>query len=324
MRSTIGFELALRGALACAVICTPAAVFAEGKSAAVTAMAEALFKEGKRLLAERHVAEACRKFESSYRIDPAPGTLLNLATCHEQEGKLATAWGEFNESLQVAKKTNRADRVKIAREHISAIEPLLARFVVVVPEGASKLGLVVEMDGVPLEEGAWGTAIPIDAGDHKAIARAAKHKTWEKLVTVEHSKVATVVVPKLERLPDPVPPNPGGQWKKPVGFGALGLSVVSLGIGGYFGVHALQLGGAVNTECKNLVCDAATWEKIEEGRNAALASNLLIGLGVVSAAAGTFLLVTAPRSPTETPPASAFLRFSVGPERQYLGIGGTF
>ena len=93
--------------------------------------------------------------------------------------------------------------MKIAREHISTIEPLLSRFVVIVPDGAAKIGLTVEMDGVPLEEGAWGTAIPIDRGEHRAIVRAPKRKTWEKLVAVEQSKVATVVVPKLEQNSGP-------------------------------------------------------------------------------------------------------------------------
>jgi hypothetical protein len=245
--------------------------------------------------------------------------------CHEQEGKLATAWGEFNESLQIAKKTNRADRSKIAREHISAIEPLLSRFVVIVPEGATKLGLIVEMDGVPLEEGAWGMAMPIDAGDHNAIVRAPKHKSWEKLVTVEHGKVATVVVPQLERIPDALPPDPGGRWKKPVGFSALGLSAVLLGIGGYFGARALSIGGEVNAKCEKLVCDAPTWQKIEDGRSAALGANLLIGLGIATAGVGTFFLVTAPRSPKEAAPArAAYLRFSIGPDRQFFGVGGTF
>lgn len=311
-------------ALACSLVFAAVPAHAEGKSTAVTAMAEALFKEGKKLLAERQVAEACRKFESSYRIDPAPGTLLNLALCHEQEGKLATAWGEFNESLQVAKKTNRLDRVKIAKEHISAIEPLLSRFVVVVPEGAPKIGMVVEMDGVPLDEGAWGTAIPIDAGDHKTVVRAPKYKSWEKVVTVEHSKVATVVIPKLERLPDPKPADPGGKWKKAAGFATLGASAVLLGVGSFLGARAVSLGGEVNQECPTLVCSDATWEKIDDGRNSALAANLLIGLGVAAAGAGTFFLVTAPRTPKETPPATAQLRFSLGPDKQFIGIGGTF
>jgi hypothetical protein len=324
MRSLTAFETIVRGAFAATVVCTPVMTLAaEGKSGAVAAMAESLLNEGKKLLAERQVPEACRKIESSYRIDPAPGTLLTLAMCHEQEGKLVTAWGEFNESLQLAKKDKRADRVKIAREHMSAIEPLMSRFVVVVPEDAAKIGMIVEMDGVPVEEGAWGTAIPIDAGDHKAVVRAPKYKSWEKLVAVEHGKVATVIVPKLEQIAKPVPQDAGGRWKKPAGFAALGVSAVLLGIGGYFGVQALTLGGEVNAECEELVCNAATWKKIEDGRNAALAANFLIGFGIAAAGAGTFFLITAPRTSPE-PPAAAFFRISVTPERQFLGIGGTF
>lgn len=312
-----------RWALVSLVAGMPTLVRAEGKSTAVAAMAEALFKEGKRLLAERQVPEACRKFESSYRIDPAPGTLLNLAMCHEQEGKLATAWGEFNESLQIAKKTNRTDRAKIAREHISAIEPLLSRFVVVVPEGAAKIGLTVEMDAVPLEEGAWGTAIPIDAGDHKAIVRAPKHKNWEKIVTVEHGKVATVVVPQLEKIPDPPPPDTGSKQKKIIGISALGGSAVLLGLGTFFGARAVSYGSQVSAECPTLVCNANTWNKIESGRNSALASNLLIGFGLAAAGVGTFFLVTSQQSPKE-PAASAYFHVVLGPETQFLGIGGAF
>lgn len=317
-----GPRLALVSALISALVCIPAMTRAQGKSTAVAAMAEALFKEGKRLLAERQIPEACRKFESSYRIDPAPGTLLNLAMCHEQEGKLATAWGEFNESLQIAKKNNRSDRAKIAREHISAIEPLLSRFVVLVPEGAAKIGMTVEMDAVPLEEGAWGTAIPIDAGDHKAIVRAPKHKTWEKIVAVEHGKVATVVVPKLEKIPDPLPPGQGNKQKKIIGISALGGSAVLLGLGAFFGARAVSFGSQVSAECPTLVCDARTWTKIEAGRDSALASNLLLGFGLAAAGTGTFLLITS--QPAKEPAPSAYFHFVLGPEKQFVGIGGSF
>ncbi len=52
-----------------------------------TALAESLFREGKRLSSEKKFAEACPKFAESYRLDPGLGTLLNLATCHESEGQ---------------------------------------------------------------------------------------------------------------------------------------------------------------------------------------------------------------------------------------------
>jgi tetratricopeptide (TPR) repeat protein len=173
MRSMIASRRALPLALLCIVASGACLAFlpsgaqaAGDKPLSAAAMAEALFKEGKRLLKEGKVAEACRKLEGSYRIDPAPGTLLNLALCHEEEGKTATAWGELTESRELAKKAKRADRLKLAEDHIRELEPKLSRFVVAVPKEAAVKDMVVEVDAVPLDPGAWGTAIPIDPGEH--------------------------------------------------------------------------------------------------------------------------------------------------------------
>jgi len=304
-----------------AFVCAPRQTYCQDKPLLSTAMAEALFKEGKKLLAEGKIAEACRKLEGSYRIDPAPGTLLNLALCHEQEGKTATAWGELNESRELAKKAKRADREKIAKEHISAIESRLARFVVAVPVEVEVKDLVVEMDGVPLAKGAWGTAIPIDPGEHTAIAKAPKYKDWQTKFSVAEAKTATVLIGKLEKVPEPKPPEPSGKWKKPVGIGALALGGVLLGVGGYFGARAVTLGGEVATSCKDLLCDEAAFQKVEDGRKAALVSDVLLGVGVAAAGAGAFFLITAPG---REEPASLGLGFDVTPGGAFLSLGGAF
>ena len=105
-------------------------------------------------------------------------------------------------------------------------------------------------------------------------------------------------------------------------FGARRLWAVLLGIGGYFGVRALALGREVTTECTELVCSEVTWQKIDEGRGAATAANVLIGVGLAAAATGTFFLITAPRSAKEPPPATAFIRFALGHDRATLGNWG--
>jgi hypothetical protein len=335
MRSTIASDLRALLALAFAsALAWPSAARADAdKPLGSSAMAEALFKEGKKLLKEGKVAEACRKLEGSYRIDAAPGTLINLAICHEQEGKTATAWGEFNASRELAKKARRFDREKIAKEHISALEPKLSRFVVAVPPEAVVEGLVVEMDGVPLEDGAWGTAIPIDPGVHDAVAKAPKYKTWSTKFKVEEAKVATLLVPPLEKLPPPTPPAPPpGSWKRPAGYAAIGVSAALLGIGGYFGVRALSLGGETAAQCKNKVCNAAGWEALGDGRSAATAANVLFPVGLAVAGAGAFLLITAPRAaepmPEEEPGVAQSRSFHVTaaplPGGGFVGIGGAF
>src|SRR3954471_21118490 len=111
------------------------------------AMAESLFREGKRLSGEKNFAQACPKFQESYRLDPGLGTLLNLATCHESEGKLASAWAEFSEASSQAKRQSDNDRGQLAQDHMKALEPKLAHVSIVVSAPAVVPGLLVKFDG---------------------------------------------------------------------------------------------------------------------------------------------------------------------------------
>src|SRR3954471_12905545 len=46
--------------------------------------ADALFQAGKQLITDKKYAEACSKYDASYKLDPTLGTLLNLADCYEK------------------------------------------------------------------------------------------------------------------------------------------------------------------------------------------------------------------------------------------------
>lgn len=318
--------------VAAALLLLPGAARAQGDNPTGSGVvAETLFKEAKELLKRGKVPEACRKLEESHRMEPVPGTLLELALCHEKEGKTATAWGELEASLEATKKDKHREREKVARKHLEALAPKLPRFVVTVPAEAQVPGLAVEMDGAPLERGAWGTAIPIDPGEHRAVARAPKHERWEAKLTAEEGKVATLLVPKLEKVQEPKPPEPTGQWKKPVGYAALGVSAVLLGLGTVFGVRALSFGSDTAAGCQNGVCNAAGWEALQSGRTSATAANVLFPLGVAAAGAGAFFLITAPKSGDTGPaPAEKDARLEVRagavvlPGGGYLGVGGAF
>jgi outer membrane protein assembly factor BamD (BamD/ComL family) len=43
--------------------------------------ADALFKQGKKLMADRRYNEACQAFEESFKLDPGIGAELNVAKC---------------------------------------------------------------------------------------------------------------------------------------------------------------------------------------------------------------------------------------------------
>ena len=157
----------VRAALVVGGITAVSAGPARGSDAA---LAQTLFNEGRALMSVKRVPEACAKFAESQRLDPATGTLLNLAACHEGEGKLATAWAEYVQAQVAARRSNRPDRVQFAGEHIAALEKRLSYLTIHVPAAARMPGLEVRLDGTELGPAAWEMAAPIDPGRHRVTA----------------------------------------------------------------------------------------------------------------------------------------------------------
>jgi hypothetical protein len=68
------------------------------------------FDDGKRLAAQGRYAESCPKLAESQRLDPAPGTLMNLADCYENAGLTASAWATWLEAASATKQAGQVER----------------------------------------------------------------------------------------------------------------------------------------------------------------------------------------------------------------------
>jgi len=197
------------GSTSCALI---AAVIASAWAASAVAqvpdaaLAESLFREGKRLSGEHKFAEACPKFAESYKLDPGLGTLLNLAACHESEGKPASAWAEFSDASARAKREGDNDRAQLADEHVRALEPKLSHITIAVAPGAAIPGLVVKFDSRELSSAALGMSIPIDPGKHQIEASAPGKQSYSQTLDAPAAgATATVTVPLLQDAPNGAP-----------------------------------------------------------------------------------------------------------------------
>ncbi len=160
--------------------------------------AERLFAESRRLLDAGRYAEACQKLADSQQLDPAVGTLLNLAQCYVKLGRTATAWATYREAADAARAAGQTERETKAIRAAEALQADLAKLMVSVPDAAAAKGVEVKRNGMVLPKSLWGTAEPIDPGEYLIEARAPGTKTWSIRVKVEPSRVAVVMLPPFD------------------------------------------------------------------------------------------------------------------------------
>src|SRR5687767_13693349 len=117
------------------------------------AAGEALFQEGRGLMKAGDFAAACPKLEESHRLDPALGTLVNLASCEEQQGRTATAWQHWRMAMEQLPASDK--RRSTAQARAAALEKLLARLTITLGAEVSSEA-EVKRDGVRLGRASLG------------------------------------------------------------------------------------------------------------------------------------------------------------------------
>jgi len=285
------------------------------------ALATSLFKEGKALMETGDLAHACPKLEESQRLDPSSGTILNLALCHEQQGRTATAWTDFTEARALAKRDGRDDRIKFAEEHIAALEPKLSKLVIVVPTDVEVPSLRVLRDGSVVGRAAWGGAIPVDPGKHTIEASADGKISWR--TNVEVGPVAdsrTVTVPKLADAPvEPTAKAMGtsSTWK--AGLALTTLGVAWLGAGAFLGLRAISKRHESDVECTN-GCTLRGVTLNDDAKIAADASTVSFAVGLVSLGVGGYLLFR----PSADEKRTVAVAPSIGPNHGALFLRASF
>jgi hypothetical protein len=281
---------------------------AQTPSATDKAVAETLFQEGRKLLKQGSVEEACAKFAESNRLAPRLGTLLNLATCHEKQGKTASAWAEFTEARAIAKQDKRKDREKYARDHADALEKKLSRVVFEV-SAALPDETVVELDSESIGRAVSGTPIPIDPGPHRLKVSAPGYESWSKSFEVESGPATlTVAIPALEREVADTPASEtapsrapeadtdrerDGSAQRTIGWIAIGVGAVGLGVGSYFGLQTFSKQNESEDHCSGTTCDQTGVDLRDEAKTTGTISTIAFAAGAVGVGAGLVLLLTA-------------------------------
>ena len=304
------------------------------------AMAETLFKTGKDLLQSGDWPGACAKFEASYDLDPAVGTLVKIARCRDHDGKLAAAWYDYQRALKLNQEKGdqteqrRKDLDKFIRAELATLEPRVPKLRVVIAAPPAGLRLTRNAQELPL--GALGEALPIDPGAQRIIAEAPGYRREEREVAASEGQLVEVEI-RLEATPPPplstavlppvlppaVPPPiaplapespdapaaPGrGQRIGGIVVGSAG--VILLGVAAGFGVSTLKKVGASADLCgSDNFCDPDGITLRDQARASQTVGLVLLGAGVAAVGGGIAIYLTAPKAA----PSSSAIRVLLQP-----------
>jgi len=340
--------LAAAASAAAVVLLSPAPAAAQA-SDAVRAQADALFREGQQLLAAGELPAACAKLEESERLDPKIGRLLNVAYCHEKQGRIASAWHEYDQAAAMAIQAHQAEREKFARAHAAALAKQLAFLRLGL--GTPPEGTQVSIDDKPLARDQWGIPFAVDPGQHTVTVQAPGYKTRTVPATVTGTGEMRVEVGALEKeAPAPAPAAPataplpaaaaapgapGSEAAAPraeapaasggprtLAYVVGGAGIVALGVGVGFGAYALSRKNDADAHCPGRQCDATGLSLVSEAKTAATVSTIGLAAGVVGIGAGLWLLM---RSSTSSPSAApASVAPFVGADRAGVALEGAW
>lgn len=268
------------------------------------AQADALFSEARALMESGRFTEACAKFAESERLDPAGGTVLNLAICEETAGRLASALLAYRESLVFAERERHAKRIAHAQQKIRELESRVAELRLTFGENAAVAGLRVELDGralsAQMQDGQ--VSLPLDKGTHALRVTAPAHETWTSVFTVSRDGERVVVeVPVLQ----PTEPEPNRSSGPPLGSILLGASgLAAAGVGGYFYLSGRADHSDITGKCEAAQrCREATYSNdLDAARTDILAGQLAFWGGAAALTGGVLWWVLAPSGAKEEPP----------------------
>jgi hypothetical protein len=261
--------------------------------------AEALFRAGRDALAQADYATACARFEESKRLEPAPGTLLNLGECRERLGQLASAWQAYSEAADLLPAGDlRRDHAQKRRDEIA---PKLATITLSLAKH-TPADCVLRQGALSIGQSVAGVPLPVDEGDVAFVLQCPGRRDTTSRLRVENGRTYVLSLspgPLQTTVAGPVAPKPTTPKEddtKPVGSSPLFVAgIVTICFGGV-GLITGAVTGGLAIDRKSTVDDTCTRQPNgrlgcpPEGVDAADEGSALATASTVGFAAGGALL----------------------------------
>ncbi len=240
-------------------------------------------------------------------MDPALGTLFNIADCEEKLGRLATSWTLFQEVAQRLPLDD--DRHRIAVQRAQALEARVPRLSVHLAR-SERTDIVVRRDGVALGSASLDTWLPVDPGEHVVVVSAAGHESASFVAHIgegERTQLDVKLGPPLTssaRTPGAGPAAPSVNHTTAYLLGGLGAAALVTGV--VAGVLVLDRKSTVDKNCADHLCNQAGYDAAQSGKTLGVLTTVGLVSGALGLGTATYLFLSAP-TPTEKSHSGAYL-----------------
>ena len=256
-------------------------------------LSDRAFRDGQSAKQHGDYKTAYERFIRSYQLEPATGTLLNIADCEEHLGNAAAAWLHFRQGLSMLSAGD--DRRSPVEARMAYLDKQLARLTIHLSARAP-VGTSVQQDGTPVSVDTIGHPVRANPGEHVVVASAQGRDPRRYEISLEAGQAGELVVepgdPPVLPSGSPLspPPSPGSS-RRDIGLVAATVGIVGL-VGGVvtrlvaFGnhdtikAHCLDSGG----------CDSDGWQAVQSARTWQTISTVSLVTGLAGLGVGGYLL----------------------------------
>jgi hypothetical protein len=254
-------------------------------------------------------------FHRAYALVPAPTLSLREARALEKLGRLVEAVEAYVRTARTRVNPNDPEvfqqAVREAQDELARLRPRVPRLKIAV-EGADSSQLIVTVDGKPMRRELVGVEAPIDPGTHAIQATTANGGGASQSVTLKEGESQSIVLrleagtaplaaPSAEAAAPAKTPiladTEGSNWQRTWTIVSFGVGGAGLGVGVVTGLIASSRHSRAEDGCPENRCVAgsAAADDVDAFRSLRTVSTVGYVVAAVGVAAGTTLLLTAPK-----------------------------
>lgn len=293
------------------------------------AAARELFQQARKAADANDLETACPKFEESYRLDPAVGTLLNMAECDNRAGRLAIAWAKLQTALEQLPSTD--DRRPAVQRVARDLDTRVPKLTIGIKPGTT-VECTVMRDNVPIRSGSLGVRLPVDPGHHVVTVNANGRRPQQYDVDLAEGQVVEIWVE-----PGPSQSTSAAAWPSPavpitpsasstsrnapetnaaavgshpqsspkiehqstksshtIAYTVGGTGIALVGAGVIARVVAFNKQSTIDAHCPNKVCDDTGWDARRSALTLQTVSTVMLAAGAAALGIGIYLVAAEP------------------------------